>query len=40
VMLALASLSRLGLRAGETVNVQPFDIDPSEGRSLNSEEAR
>jgi multicomponent K+:H+ antiporter subunit A len=40
VMLALASLSRIGLRAGETVNVQPFDIDPSEGRSLKSEEAR
>jgi multicomponent K+:H+ antiporter subunit A len=36
VMLTLASLSRIGLRAGETVNVQPFDIDPSEGRTLNS----
>ncbi|MDO9639835.1 MAG: monovalent cation/H+ antiporter subunit A [Pseudotabrizicola sp.] len=40
VMLALASLSRIGLRAGETVNVQPFDIDPSEGRTLNTKEAR
>ncbi|MFN4154819.1 MAG: monovalent cation/H+ antiporter subunit A [Paracoccaceae bacterium] len=40
VMLALASLSRIGLRAGETVNVQPFDIDPSEGRTLNSGEVR
>ncbi|MFN3722638.1 MAG: monovalent cation/H+ antiporter subunit A [Paracoccaceae bacterium] len=40
VMLALASLSRIALRAGETVNVQPFDIDPSEGRSLKSGEDR
>jgi multicomponent K+:H+ antiporter subunit A len=30
VLLALASLSRIALRAGETVNVQPFDIDPSQ----------
>lgn len=29
VMLALASLSRLSVRAGETVNERPFDIDPS-----------
>ena len=34
VMLSLASLSRIALRAGETVNVEPFDIDPSEGRTL------
>ncbi|MBN2629860.1 MAG: monovalent cation/H+ antiporter subunit A [Rhodobacteraceae bacterium] len=40
VMLSLASLSRIGLRAGETVNAQPFDIDPSEGRRLETEEAR
>ncbi len=40
VMLSLASLSRIGLRAGETVNAQPFDIDPSEGRTLEAEEAR
>ncbi|PZQ96703.1 MAG: monovalent cation/H+ antiporter subunit A [Cereibacter sphaeroides] len=29
VMLALASISRLAIRAGETVNTRPFDIDPS-----------
>ncbi len=29
VMLALASISRLALRAGGTVNLKPFDIDPS-----------
>ena len=29
VMLALASISRLAIRAGGTVNAQPFDIDPS-----------
>ena len=29
VMLALASLSRLALKAGEVVNTSPFDIDPS-----------
>ncbi len=40
VMLSLASLSRIALRAGETVNVQPFDIDPSVDRTLDSEEAR
>ena len=28
VMLALASLSRIALRAGETVNVQPYGIEP------------
>ncbi|MFN3969891.1 MAG: monovalent cation/H+ antiporter subunit A [Gemmobacter sp.] len=32
VMLALASLSRLAIRAGETVNVKPFEIDPSAGK--------
>jgi multicomponent K+:H+ antiporter subunit A len=32
VMLALASLSRLAIRAGETVNTKPFDIDPSAGK--------
>ena len=40
VMLSLASLSRIALRAGETVNVEPFDIDPSEGRRIEHEEAR
>ncbi len=29
VMLALASLSRIAVRAGETVNLRPFGIDPS-----------
>jgi multicomponent K+:H+ antiporter subunit A len=29
VMLALASISRLAIRAGGTVNTRPFDIDPS-----------
>ncbi|HMO06773.1 MAG TPA: monovalent cation/H+ antiporter subunit A [Paracoccaceae bacterium] len=28
VMLALASLSRIAIRAGETVNVAPYDIEP------------
>jgi len=28
VMLALASLSRLGLRSGEGVNTQPMDVNP------------
>lgn len=40
VMLSLASLSRIALRAGETVNVQPFDIDPSEGRTLDDLDAK
>jgi multicomponent K+:H+ antiporter subunit A len=31
VMLALASLSRVAVRTGETVGTRPFDIDPSEG---------
>ena len=31
VLLALASLSRLALRTGETVNTRAFDIDPAEG---------
>ena len=31
VLLALASLSRLALRTGETANTRPFDIDPSGG---------
>ncbi len=30
VLLALASLSRLGLRTGEPVNTRPFDINPAE----------
>ena len=30
VMLALASLSRIGLRAGEGVNIAPMDVDPRE----------
>jgi multicomponent K+:H+ antiporter subunit A len=29
VLLALASLSRIAIRAGETVNVSPMDVDPS-----------
>jgi multicomponent K+:H+ antiporter subunit A len=29
VMLALASISRIALRAGETVNLKPYDIDPA-----------
>jgi multicomponent K+:H+ antiporter subunit A len=28
VMLALASISRIAVRAGETVNIDPFDIKP------------
>ncbi|MDT8857089.1 monovalent cation/H+ antiporter subunit A [Paracoccaceae bacterium Fryx2] len=28
VMLALASLSRIGVRAGETINAKPHDVDP------------
>ncbi len=32
VMLVLASLSRIAVRAGETVNVSAFDIDPQGGR--------
>ncbi len=40
VMLSLASLSRIAMRAGETVNAAPFGIDPSEGRTLDPEEAR
>jgi len=31
ILLALASLSRLALRTGESVNTRAFDIDPSEG---------
>jgi multicomponent K+:H+ antiporter subunit A len=30
VMLALASISRIAIRAGETVNVTPFDVQPDE----------
>ena len=33
VMLALASLSRIGLRAGEGVNLTPMDVDPSADHS-------
>ena len=29
VMLALASLSRIARRAGETMNMEPMDINPS-----------
>jgi multicomponent K+:H+ antiporter subunit A len=32
VLLALASLSRIAIRAGGTVNAEPFDIDPSAGK--------
>ncbi len=32
VLLILSSLSRIGIRAGETVNVAPMDIDPSAPR--------
>lgn len=28
VMLALSSLSRIAIRAGETVNLRPYDVDP------------
>jgi multicomponent K+:H+ antiporter subunit A len=38
VMLALASISRIAIRAGETVNVEPFDIQPDE--KPNQTEAR
>jgi multicomponent K+:H+ antiporter subunit A len=38
VMLALASLSRIAIRAGETVNVEAFDIHPEEPEPV--EEAR
>jgi multicomponent K+:H+ antiporter subunit A len=36
VMLALASLSRLGRRSGEGVNLTPMDVDPArpEGEKL------
>ncbi|MFT7059406.1 MAG: multicomponent K+:H+ antiporter subunit A, partial [Pseudorhodobacter sp.] len=37
VMLALASISRIAIRAGETVNVEPFDINRNEPQT---EEAR
>ena len=42
VLLALASLSRLGLRTGEPVNTRAFDINPSEAATLAdaAEEAR
>lgn len=30
VMLTLASLSRIAVRAGETTNVEPMDLDPSQ----------
>ena len=33
VMLSLASLSRIARRAGETVNLEPMDIDPSADRT-------
>ncbi|MFB2594576.1 monovalent cation/H+ antiporter subunit A [Paracoccus sp. p4-l81] len=33
VMLSLASLSRIARRAGETVNTEPMDIDPSAPRA-------
>lgn len=29
VMLALASISRIAIRAGETINVEPYEIDPA-----------
>ncbi len=37
VMLALASISRIAIRAGETVNVRPYEIEP--GRPVKIEEA-
>jgi multicomponent K+:H+ antiporter subunit A len=42
ILLALASLSRLGLRTGEPVNTRAFDINPSEAATLAdaAEEAR
>ena len=30
VMLALASISRIAIRAGETVNIEPFDVQPDD----------
>lgn len=33
VMLALSSLSRIAIRAGETVNLRPFDVDPGRKES-------
>ncbi|MDZ4135658.1 MAG: hydrogen gas-evolving membrane-bound hydrogenase subunit E, partial [Paracoccaceae bacterium] len=38
VMLALASISRIAIRAGETVNIKPFDIEP--GGTAKPKEAR
>ena len=32
VMLALASLSRIGQHAGEGVNLTPMDVDPQAGQ--------
>ncbi|WP_127108709.1 monovalent cation/H+ antiporter subunit A [Pararhodobacter zhoushanensis] len=40
VMLALASLSRIGVRAGEGVNLTPMDIDPRANLVAKIEEAR
>ncbi|WP_028031475.1 monovalent cation/H+ antiporter subunit A [Gemmobacter nectariphilus] len=33
VMLALSSLSRIAIRAGETVNLEPMDTDPSQPKT-------
>ncbi|MFV0293633.1 MAG: monovalent cation/H+ antiporter subunit A [Paracoccus sp. (in: a-proteobacteria)] len=37
VMLALNSLSRIARRAGETVNREPMDVDPSRGQNKTEE---
>jgi len=39
VMLALASISRIAIRAGETVNVEPFDVQPDEPQNDTQAEA-
>ena len=40
VMLALASLSRIAIRAGETVNVEAFDINPEQDETPETTEAK
>ncbi|MCA0206856.1 MAG: monovalent cation/H+ antiporter subunit A [Proteobacteria bacterium] len=40
VMLALASLSRIGVRAGEGINLTPMDVNPqADSRTINPEES-
>jgi len=39
-MLALASLSRIGVRAGEGINLTPMDVNPqADSRTINPEES-